>query len=217
MPPATPKKRRFTTTESPAVSLYPDNEFHATILGNVLSQGEGESDTTNESADEGINGILGGERVDGNEVTSRDTHRAKLEESVTQGADGKDRQGPKVILDSSGNTRHIYSEILPVYDSEESDPDEGGTTIGNVPLELYDEYPHVGYDINGKKIMRPARGEALDMLLESIDIPKGWIGMMDKNTGQGLRLSNKELEILRKIQMEEIPEEGYDPYAVGAI
>nr|7R7C_m Chain m, Ribosome biogenesis protein ERB1 [Saccharomyces cerevisiae BY4741] len=59
-------------------------------------------------------------------------------------------------------------------------------TIGNIPLSAYDEMPHIGYDINGKRIMRPAKGSALDQLLDSIELPEGWTGLLDKNSGSSL-------------------------------
>jgi hypothetical protein len=63
--------------------------------------------------------------------------------------------------------------------------------------------------------MRPAKGEALDALLDSIDVPKGWTGLTDPATGKPLNLTQEELEILRRIQTNELPEEGYDPYPVS--
>ena len=116
-----------------------------------------------------------------------------------------------VTKDANGNPRYVYLEIDPVYDSDDSAL-ATSNTIGNIPLSFYDSYPHIGYDINGKKIARPAQGEALDALLESIDVPKGWTGLTDPSTGKPLELTQNELEILKRIQMSEIPEEGYDPY-----
>jgi ribosome biogenesis protein ERB1 len=117
-----------------------------------------------------------------------------------------------VTTDANGNPRYIYKEIDPVYDSDDSDAPETTNTIGNIPLSYYDAYPHIGYDINGKKIMRPAKGEALDALLDSIDIPKGWTGLTDPATGKPLELSEEELDVLKKLTRNEIPEDGYDPY-----
>lgn len=28
-------------------------------------------------------------------------------------------------------------------------------TVGNIPLEWYEDYPHLGYDLDGKKITKP--------------------------------------------------------------
>ena len=30
-------------------------------------------------------------------------------------------------------------------------------TVGNIPLEWYEDYPHLGYDLDGKRISKPAR------------------------------------------------------------
>jgi ribosome biogenesis protein ERB1 len=117
-----------------------------------------------------------------------------------------------VTTDANGNVRYLYNEIDPVYDSDDSDAPETTNTIGNIPLSYYDEYPHIGYDINGKKIMRPAKGEALDALLDSIDIPKGWTGLTDPATGKPLNLSEEELDVLKRLTRNEVVEDGYDPY-----
>lgn len=108
----------------------------------------------------------------------------------------KDAEGPptnyKITDDANGNPRYIYPDIDPVYDSDESDAPANQNTIGNIPLSFYDSYPHIGYDINGKKISRPAKKEALDALLESIELPKGWTGLTDPATGKSLELSQQE-------------------------
>lgn len=118
----------------------------------------------------------------------------------------------RIEKDANGKDRYVYPEINPDDDSDISDIDEKANTIGDIPLSFYDQYPHIGYDINGKKIMRPAKGAALDALLDSIDVPKGWTGLTDPATGKPLELSQQELELIRKVQMNEIPGEGYDPY-----
>lgn len=41
-------------------------------------------------------------------------------------------------------------------------------------MHWYDDLPHVGYNINGKKILRPARGDELDKFLETVDDPSSW-------------------------------------------
>ena len=126
--------------------------------------------------------------------------------------DEADKPNYRVVEDAYGNERYIYDEIDPGEDSEYSVADAEANTIGNIPLTYYDSYPHIGYNINGKKIMRPATGEALDALLDSIEVPKGWTGLTDPSTGKPLQLSQEELQLLRKVQQNEIPADGYDPY-----
>ncbi|KAJ8109291.1 hypothetical protein ONZ43_g6177 [Nemania bipapillata] len=113
---------------------------------------------------------------------------------------------------ADGGIRYVYDEIDPVYDSDDTDNQDPVNTIGNIPLSFYDSYPHIGYDINGKKILRPATGDALDSLLDSIELPEGWTGLTDPETGKPLNLSRDELELLRRVQMKEVPQEGYDMY-----
>lgn len=112
---------------------------------------------------------------------------------------------------SDGRPRVIKPEIEPNYDSDDSDV-ENFNTIGNIPLSAYEEMPHLGYDINGKRIMRPAKGSALDQLLESIDLPEGWTGLLDQNTGSSLKLTDEELELIRKIQANENTDQNINPY-----
>ncbi|CDO96549.1 unnamed protein product [Kluyveromyces dobzhanskii CBS 2104] len=112
---------------------------------------------------------------------------------------------------SDGRPRILKSEINPVYDSDDSDV-EAKNTIGNIPLSAYDEMPHIGYDINGKRIMRPAKGSALDQLLESIELPEGWTGLLDKDSGASLNLTEEELELINKLQNNQQTDESMNPY-----
>ncbi|KAK0746107.1 NUC169 domain-containing protein [Schizothecium vesticola] len=126
--------------------------------------------------------------------------------------DDDDGRNYRVEKDANGNERYVYDEIDPVYDSDDSDAQEPANTIGNIPLSFYDSYPHIGYDINGKKIMRPAAGDALQSLLDSIEVPKGWTGLTDINTGNPLNLSEEEMELVRRVQQGLITDDLHDPY-----
>lgn len=121
-----------------------------------------------------------------------------------------------VVLDADGNPRKLLPEIEPGYDSDSSTYSEVNT-IGNIDMVKYypESMPHIGYDINGQRIMRPAAGAALDQLLESIDIPKGWTGVIDKETGLPKNLTQEELEIIKRIRKEELPNDQIDIYDVS--
>lgn len=112
---------------------------------------------------------------------------------------------------SDGTPRIIKPEIIPEYDSDDSDV-ETKNTIGNIPMSVYDEMPHVGYDINGKRIMRPAKGTALDQLLDQIELPEGWTGLLDKESGAALNITEEELELISKIERNQITDENTNPY-----
>ncbi|KAL8646517.1 MAG: hypothetical protein Q9210_006098 [Variospora velana] len=226
------KKRKAITkdsVESDEVVLSDGTDgLEPGFLDSVLSQSE----------DEGSDGLeshtsdLDGDDIDDFEGSGDDLTSEEVPSDVNSGGhvplkvNGSSESGPKLLeaidvelqpnhvvtQDANGNPRYVYRDIDPVYDSDDSDAPETTNTIGNIPLSFYDSYPHIGYDINGKKIARPAKGEALDALLDSIDIPKGWTGLTDPNTGKPLELSEQELDVLKRIQMNEVPEDGFDLY-----
>jgi ribosome biogenesis protein ERB1 len=119
------------------------------------------------------------------------------------------------FLDADGNPRKLLPEIDPHYDSDSSTYSEINT-IGNIDIEKYypASMPHIGYDINGKRIMRPASGAALDQLLDTIDLPKGWTGIVDRETGELKNLTGEELEIIKRIRREELPNDHIEVYDV---
>ena len=234
MAPTTVDRKRKAVTRDVLEHSDVDSEaeFGDGLLEGILSQSEdseGDSADEEESEDEEEVDEDDLEALDSDEIPSEDegdgangalvksngaaegaiSNRATLED------EDDDKPNYTVTTDANGGERYVYEEIDPVYDSDDSDAADATNTIGNIPLTFYDSYPHIGYDINGKKIMRPAKGEALDALLDSIDVPKGWTGMTDPATGKPLNLSQDELEILRRIQTNEMPEEGYDSYPVS--
>lgn len=169
-----------------------------------------------EDSDAELNELLAAqEGSDDEEYNTSDFSDADDDKSLTDKLSGiklKTIADPNIYTKySDGQPRIIKPEIDPVYDSDDSDV-ETYNTIGNIPLSAYDEMPHIGYDINGKRIMRPAKGSALDQLLETIDLPEGWTGLLDKNSGASLNISEEELELIAKIQKNEQTDDSINPY-----
>ncbi|EAW07910.1 ribosome biogenesis protein ERB1 [Aspergillus clavatus NRRL 1] len=227
---ASKKRKAVTRDVEEEAGVFSGDELNADNLdgalsdnANDLSSDEDDSDSEIELVDEFSEDDEDDEELDSDEIPS-DGEDAVKKKSVTttdkSGEIAEDAESSseeeeldfRIEKDANGNDRFIYDEINPDDNSEYSDVEENSNTIGDIPLSFYDQYPHIGYDINGKKILRPAKGEALDALLDSIEIPKGWTGLTDPSTGKPLELSQDELELLRKVQMNEIPEEGYNPY-----
>lgn len=102
-------------------------------------------------------------------------------------------------------------EIEPEYNEDTSD-EETNNTVGNVPMEWYDEYPHIGYDVSGQKIMKPAKGDELDKFLSLMDDKDAWKTVYDKLEGKDVLLSKEELKMLKRIQRHQFPETEYDPF-----
>ncbi|KAI1639561.1 BOP1NT domain-containing protein [Biscogniauxia mediterranea] len=204
-------KRKASIAEAkPVAEIQSDDEFGDGLLEGVLED-DSDSDSGSGSEKEATDAD-DDEENEHDEVDSDDIPTD--EEDVEKPLPNDEDAGPhyRVERDANGGERYVYDEIDPVYDSDDTDAEDAENRIGNIPLSFYDSYPHIGYDINGKKVARPATGEALDALLDSIEIPQGWTGLTDPQTGKPLNLSRDELELLRRVQMNEVPEEGFDPY-----
>jgi hypothetical protein len=199
MAPQLPLRKRKSLVEA---SDSADDDLDGIEFDGVLSQSESDSEEDSDLEEVGLDDA----RSDGVAGANDD--------AASETTEPEDKPNYRVVKDAHGNERYEYDEVDPVYDSDDSDAQGGENTIGNIPLSFYDSYPHIGYDINGKKIMRPATGDALDSLLDSIELPKGWTGLTDPQTGKPLNLSQDELELLRRLQMNEITEAGYDQYPV---
>ncbi|KAH9894299.1 BOP1NT-domain-containing protein [Cubamyces lactineus] len=116
-----------------------------------------------------------------------------------------------VISDITGQPKRVYPDIEPDYDSDSSTEDTPNR-VGNIPMHWYDDLPHVGYDINGKKVLRPARGDELDKFLKTVEDPESWTSAFDKNMQMDKPLTAEELDIIRRLQENENPDANYDPY-----
>ncbi|KAJ8303055.1 hypothetical protein KUTeg_019451 [Tegillarca granosa] len=51
-------------------------------------------------------------------------------------------------------------------------------------MEWYRDLPHIGYNLEGKKLIKPKKGDELDEFLNKMDNPNYWKTVTDKMTGQ---------------------------------
>ncbi|RKP19791.1 BOP1NT-domain-containing protein [Rozella allomycis CSF55] len=99
-------------------------------------------------------------------------------------------------------------------DDQDSDSDlEAGpiNRTGKVPREWYEEYPHIGYDVDGKKIMKPATADELEKFLAKMDDPKYWRTIHDDVDDKDIVLTPQEIDIIQKLQQGSFATEA-DPY-----
>ncbi|KAL5467099.1 hypothetical protein EMCRGX_G031281 [Ephydatia muelleri] len=98
-------------------------------------------------------------------------------------------------------------------ETDTSDEEEIRNTVGNIPKEWYEDYPHIGYDLGGKKIIRPGeKGDQLDEFLSKMDDPNYWRTVQDSFTGDQAVLTDEQLDLIEKIQSSQYPVPGFDPY-----
>lgn len=134
------------------------------------------------------------------------------------------KNSPKVKSEENKMTTKPETEIktssstVNEYESgDTSDEEDIRNTIGNVPLRWYNDTDHVGYDWEGKKIIKPEKGDQLDNFLKRMEDPDFWRTVKDYQTGQNVILSEADIQLITRIQKQRIPDAQFDEYAVSKI
>ncbi|KAF9416518.1 hypothetical protein HW555_006185, partial [Spodoptera exigua] len=94
-----------------------------------------------------------------------------------------------------------------------SDEEDRRNTVGDVPQWWYREYPHVGYDLDGRRIIKPPQRDQIDDFLKKCEDPEFWRTVRDPSTGQDVVLSKQDLELLRRVRAGLVPSAQHDEYA----
>lgn len=110
------------------------------------------------------------------------------------------------------------SEKAEIDEYEEHDTDDEEdirNTVGNIPMKWYDEYKHIGYDWDAKKIIKPAKRDHLDDFLKRMEDPDFWRTVKDPQTGQDVILSDADIDLIKRINAQRIPDANFDDYTVN--
>ena len=97
-------------------------------------------------------------------------------------------------------------------DDLSSDDEAATNTVGNVPMEWYEEHDHVGYDVSGKPIIRQSRGDGLDRYLASQDDPNYGRTVYDEKMGRDVVLTDRQLTVVRRMLKGKFAHPEFNPY-----
>ncbi|XP_043994942.1 ribosome biogenesis protein bop1 [Gambusia affinis] len=101
------------------------------------------------------------------------------------------------------------------YNHDTSDEEDIRNTVGNIPMEWYKDFPHVGYDLDGKKIFKPIRNkDELDDFLEKMENPDYWRTVHDKKTASDIVLSDEQIELVNRLQKGQFGDVNFNEYEV---
>ncbi|XP_780573.3 ribosome biogenesis protein bop1-B [Strongylocentrotus purpuratus] len=114
-------------------------------------------------------------------------------------------ESPKEPLDNQPSQGNDYE-----FDS--SDEEDIRNTVGNIPMEWYEGYKHLGYDVKGQRIVKPEGRDKLDEFLNKMDNPDYWRTIFDKKLGKDVVLNEEQLLTIQRIQQGFYPETTFDPY-----
>lgn len=118
-------------------------------------------------------------------------------------------------LNKSGGTSAKNGTELDEYEKHDTDDEEDiRNTVGNIPMHWYDEYKHIGYDWDAKKIIKPTKRDQLDDFLKRMEDPNFWRTVKDPQTGQDVVLSEADIDLIKRINSQRIPDTNFDDYTV---
>ncbi|XP_076449678.1 ribosome biogenesis protein bop1-like [Babylonia areolata] len=98
------------------------------------------------------------------------------------------------------------------YEVDSSDEEDIRNTVGNIPLEWYKDYDHLGYDVQGQKITKPAQGDTIDEFLTKMENPDYWRTVTNKWTGQKTVLDAEDVKLIKNLQRGRNPSASQDMY-----
>ena len=90
---------------------------------------------------------------DGEDSDLEDGEDSDLEDGEDSDEDGEDRSD---VDDTIPNEARVIKGVWQEAEAADtSDEEEVRNTLGNIPLEWYEDYNHLGYDLEGVKIPKP--------------------------------------------------------------
>ncbi|KAM3858503.1 ribosome biogenesis protein bop1 [Diretmus argenteus] len=99
------------------------------------------------------------------------------------------------------------------YEHDTSDEEDIRNTVGNIPMEWYKDYPHIGYNLDGKKIYKPIRNkDELDDFLDKMENPDYWRTVHDKQTASDIVLSDEQVQLVHRLQRGQFGDVNFNEY-----
>ena len=102
--------------------------------------------------------------------------------------------------------------LVETSDSDSEDDMHSKDQIGKIPSHWYDEEDHIGYDLDGKQVKKGKQKDRLDQFLAKMDDPDYGRTIIDPITKKEIRLTDEEIDMIKRIQGGQFPDSNMDPY-----
>ena len=187
----------------------------------VPLQEELKSETLKESEDEALGNELNLNSSDDDDdddsdssvysdLEDEDDEDSEVDESEEESSSDEEREKEEGQAEELDNRNR--SNEADEYEYDSSDEEDIRNTIGNIPVNWYDDYNHIGYGLDGQKIRKPKRGDELENFLSRMENPEHGATVEDSQTGQKVVLSELDAEIVSRSSRNKVPQPGYDLY-----
>ncbi|XP_030387597.1 ribosome biogenesis protein BOP1 homolog [Scaptodrosophila lebanonensis] len=189
-------------------------EFESDEDGNYLAKNDdsGDEDEVNDSDEESGESDQSSENEhDLKEVPKpiKSTNNAETEDKPTTSRTVQVVQKPKKTKGKVAQPGGVKDEY---EDSDTSDEEDIRNTVGNIPMHWYDEYKHIGYDWDAKKIIKPPKSDQIDDFLRKIEDPNFWRTVKDPQTGQEVLLTDADIALIKRVNSARIPNPEHNEY-----
>ncbi|TDH64827.1 uncharacterized protein CCR75_000594 [Bremia lactucae] len=154
-----------------------------------------ESDDADEEGDDGFEEQGSSSDEDSGEEEDGDAELSELEKKTRRFTVDREKEMQKMREDGSLS---LASQLH--VDDLSSDDEENVNTIGNVPLRWYEDYDHIGYNVEGTKIMRSNNGDGIDNAIAAKDDPNYDRTVYDAYNDRKIVISDRNMEIIRRMQ-----------------
>lgn len=182
--------------------------------GEDLSEEESDSEEDLEESEENDIDSEESEKITSEEESENEGKQTSNieQKSSSSNEDGESRSN--VRKKSNRDVEKTESSVInQVSDYDTSDEEDIRNTVGNVPKNWYNEFKHMGYDWDGNKIIKPETGDHLDNFLKKMEDPDFWRTVKDPQTGQEVILSEEDIQLIKRVRAQKIPDSAFDDYA----
>ncbi|KAL0961920.1 hypothetical protein UPYG_G00333380 [Umbra pygmaea] len=142
------------------------------------------------------------------EPTAPESNTSKSRDGKSLSKEKRKLKGQGLASEDGGETRltSTFQNLTTAglgdeYEHDTSDEEDIRNTVGNIPMDWYKDYPHIGYDLDGKKIFKPIRNkDELDEFLDKMENPDYWRTVHDKTTASDIRLTDEQIDLVHRLQ-----------------
>ncbi|KAL5022279.1 hypothetical protein ScPMuIL_001434 [Solemya velum] len=157
------------------------------------------------------------EEPDTSDESDSDIEHAEIPESTGLNENSDNEQSTKQTEAGMEQTGKVHIPKVDEYEEDSSDEEDIRNTVGNIPMEWYREYGHIGYDVEGNRIINPkSSGDQLDEFLNKMDNPEYWRTVTNKMTGQSIVLTESDVNMIKNVQSGKTPsgsKQTYEPWS----
>ncbi|XP_043482625.1 ribosome biogenesis protein BOP1 homolog isoform X2 [Leptopilina heterotoma] len=152
-------------------------------------------------------------KTEGKESNLLKKKNKELKNSKIKSKDVEKVSNKLEITEIDDNSKNENQSNQDEYEFDSSDEEDIRNTVGNIPMKWYDDYKHIGYNWEGKKILKPEKGDQLDNFLKRMEDPDFWRTIKDPQTGQDVVLSEADIQLITRIQKQKVPDTQFDEYS----